>query len=280
MSPARPGSVVPRVNVLGVGVSVLTLQQALEAIDRWVADGGAHYVCVTSVNGVMESQRDEFLRSIHNRADMVTADGMPLVWWSRLMGHRRAERVYGPDLMLGCCQGRRFRHYLYGGAAGVAERLADALTHRFPGLEIVGVESPPFRSLTPSEEGAAIQRINAARPDIVWVGLGAPKQERWMYAHVGRITAPVMIGVGAAFDYHSRVKHQAPGWMQRSGLEWSFRLFAEPRRLWRRYLVNNPLFIVKALQQALGLRVYVLDCDEPDGATDARRAAAYSRRES
>jgi N-acetylglucosaminyldiphosphoundecaprenol N-acetyl-beta-D-mannosaminyltransferase len=208
---------------------------------------------------VMESKRDKQLRRIHNDAGLVTPDGMPLVWLSRLHGHDHAERVYGPDLMLALCEhslSKGYKHYFYGGGEGVHERLAKNLQQRFPGLRVVGGYSPPFRSLTREEDEQVAQSINAADPDIVWIGLSTPKQERWMAEHVGRLTAPVLIGVGAAFDFHSGLKKQAPRWMQRGGLEWLFRLATEPGRLWRRYLVNNPLFVLLVLQQALGLKRY------------------------
>ncbi len=246
-----------RVNVLGVGVSAVNLDLALRKIDEWISCGESHYVCVSGVHGVIESCRDDELRAIHNGAGMVTPDGMPLVWLGRLAGFRQMSRVYGPDLMLAVCERsleRGYRHYLYGGAPGVADKLAARLKARFPGLRIAGAYSPPFRPLTPAEDEAVIARINAVRPDIVWVGISTPKQERWMAAHAGRLNAPVLAGVGAAFDFHAGLKKQAPLWMRRSGLEWLFRLGQEPRRLWRRYLVNNSLFIALMLAQALGRR--------------------------
>lgn len=245
-----------RVNVLGVGVSAITMGDALTHIARWIATSARHYVCVTGVHGVMESHVDPALKEIHNRAGLVTPDGMPLVWLSWLHGHRRVERVYGPDLMLACCEAsvaRGYRHFFYGGDTGVPELLAARLQQRFPGLIIAGTWSPPFRELSAAEEQAMIERIGAARPDIVWVGLSTPKQERWMARYVGRLRAPVLIGVGAAFDMHAGVKKQAPRWMQRSGLEWLFRLSSEPRRLGRRYLVNNPWFLWRLLLQSSGM---------------------------
>jgi N-acetylglucosaminyldiphosphoundecaprenol N-acetyl-beta-D-mannosaminyltransferase len=185
---------------------------------------------------------------------LVTPDGMPLVWLSRLMGFRDVERVYGPDLMLAVCErstARGYRHFFYGGAPGVAEKLVVRLQSRFPGLQVAGIDSPPFRHLTLQEDRAVVEHINTARPDIVWVGIGTPKQERWMAMHVGQLSAPVLIGVGAAFDFHAGLKKQAPRWMQRSGLEWSFRLMTEPRRLGRRYLINIPWFLWSVLLQAL-----------------------------
>jgi N-acetylglucosaminyldiphosphoundecaprenol N-acetyl-beta-D-mannosaminyltransferase len=252
---------VRRVNILGIGVSAIDTRQALETIDQWIASGAQHYICVTGVHGVMESQRDEGLRRIHNEAGLVTPDGMPLVWLSRLSGADHVERVYGPDLMLACCASsvpKHYRHFFYGGPDGVAQKLAERLSDRFPGLLVAGCYTPPFRDLTIQEDREVIARINDAVPHIVWVGMSTPKQERWMHQHCGRITAPVLVGVGAAFDFHAGLKRQAPQWMQRSGLEWSFRLMTEPRRLWRRYLTNNPLFIWRILLQATGVTRYQL----------------------
>ena len=257
-----------RVNVLGVAVSAITMQDALTHIHHWITHGTSCYVCVTGVHGVMESQTDPALREIHNRAGLVTPDGMPLVWLSWAHGHRRVERVYGPDLMLACCEAsiaRGYRHFFYGGASGVPEQLAARLQRRFPGLNVVGTWSPPFRELTPAEETAMLGHLVAARPDIVWVGLSTPKQERWMARYVGRLPGMVLIGVGAAFDMHAGLKRQAPRWMQRSGLEWLFRLAAEPRRLGRRYLINNPWFVWRLLLQSSGMVRHDLDLDTRKG---------------
>jgi N-acetylglucosaminyldiphosphoundecaprenol N-acetyl-beta-D-mannosaminyltransferase len=248
---------IPRANVLGVGVSAVNTAQALQTIDGWIRQHEQHYVCVTGVHGVMESQRDTKLKQIHNQAGLVTPDGMPLVWLSRLKGFQWVERVYGPDLMLAVCRqslARGYRHYFYGGAKGVAEKLVIRLVQQFPELQIAGFWSPPFRPLTSDEDEKLIQEINRTKADIVWVGLSTPKQEYWMYQHLGCISVPVMIGVGAAFDFHAGVKRQAPRWMQRSGLEWLFRLITEPRRLWRRYLRNNPQFLWMILLDALSAK--------------------------
>jgi N-acetylglucosaminyldiphosphoundecaprenol N-acetyl-beta-D-mannosaminyltransferase len=250
------------VNVLGVGVSALTMAQAVSIIEGWVASADQQYVCVTGVHGVMESQDHPELRDIHNRAGLVTPDGMPLVWVSRFKGYSHVERVYGPDLLLACCAAsvvRGYRHFFYGGAQGVPERLAARLQERFPGLIVAGTWSPPFGESTPVEDQATINRINAADADIVWVGLSTPKQERWMARHIGRLSAPVLIGVGAAFDFHAGLKRQAPRVMQRAGLEWLFRMASEPRRLWRRYLRNNPRFVWSVLLQLSGFVRYDLN---------------------
>lgn len=248
-----------RANILGVRVSAINMKQALKILDDWITRRRQRYVCITGVHGVIESQQDKGLRQIHNAAGLVTPDGMPLVWLSRIQGFSHVERVYGPDLMLALCEQsilKGYKHFLYGGAEGVPEKLESNLRQRFPGLQIVGTYSPPFRVLTHEEDEEIVRMINETDPDIVWVGLSTPKQERWMAAHVGRLTAPVLIGVGAAFDFHAGLKRQAPRWMQRNGLEWLFRLITEPKRLWRRYLINNPLFIVLVLRQLLGLRRY------------------------
>lgn len=246
-----------RVNVLGVGVSAVNLASATATIDCWI-DSGAHtYVCITGAHGVIESQKDESLRGIHNAAGMVTPDGMPLVWLSRLRGQRGVDRVYGPDLMADVCEKLRpqqRRHFLYGGGPGVAEKLAGQLKKRFPGIEIAGTYTPPFRPLTEDEDADVVRMINASRADIVWVGLSTPKQEFWMSAHAGRIDAPVMVGVGAAFDFHAGLKEQAPRWIQRSGFEWLFRLVTEPKRLWRRYAEIVPLFLLLVALESIGLR--------------------------
>jgi N-acetylglucosaminyldiphosphoundecaprenol N-acetyl-beta-D-mannosaminyltransferase len=246
-----------RVNVLSVGVSAINMTQALDIIGGWITHRQPNYVCVTGVHGVMESQRDESLRHIHNTAGLVTPDGMPLVWLSRLQGRRHVGRVYGPDLMLELCErsvSKGYRHFLYGGSEEALEQLASNLQQRFPGLQVVGKYSPPFRPLTDEEDNQVVQMINETNPDIVWVGLSTPKQERWMASHMRRLTAPVLLGVGAAFDFHAGLKKQAPQWMQRSGLEWLFRLATEPRRLGPRYLVNNPLFVLLVLKQMLGIK--------------------------
>jgi N-acetylglucosaminyldiphosphoundecaprenol N-acetyl-beta-D-mannosaminyltransferase len=248
---------IPRVDVLGVGISAIDLDMALDEIESWITAGEQHYVCVTGVHGVMESQADAELRRIHNASGLTTPDGMPLVWAGRHAGAKTMRRVYGPDLMLALCERaavRGWRSFFYGGKAGVAELLAERLTTRFAGLRVVGTYSPPFRPLTQAEDAALIERLDQAAPELVWVGLSTPKQERWMAAHVGRIRAPVLLGVGAAFDIHAGTLAQAPVWMQRRGLEWAYRLFREPRRLWRRYVSMIPRFMLAIARRPPRLR--------------------------
>ena len=240
-----------RVDVLGVLVDPLDVASAVDRIAGWIERGEHHYVCVTGVHGVMESQDDPELLAIHNASGMTTTDGMPLVWASRWAGVP-AERVYGPDLMLATLEGgleRKWRSFLYGGAEGVAEALAEQLRQRIPGVDIVGTWCPPFRPLTEAEDAEVVAAINASGADIVWVGLSTPKQERWMAAHVGRVDAAALVGVGAAFDFHAGMVRQAPRWVQRSGFEWLFRLTQDPKRLWRRYVRNNPRFVVRVLRR-------------------------------
>lgn len=255
------GAVVPgkHVNVLGVEVSVLNLELAWQRIAEAIERRRPGYVCVTGVHGVCESLDNPEFRRILNDAFLNTPDGMPLVWLGHLNGFREMDRVYGPDLMELVCErsaGRGWRHFFYGGAPGTAELLRDRLVTRFPGLRVVGCFSPPFRPLNPGEEAELVQQVKEVRPDIFWVGLSTPKQEKFMSAYLHRLDTTLMFGVGAAFDFHAGKVRQAPRWVQRSGFEWFYRLLQEPRRLWRRYLVNNPRFVWNLLLRQFGLRQF------------------------
>jgi len=252
----------PRANVLGVGLSALNLDLAVAAVAEALEQKARGYVCVTGVHGVSEARRDPAFRAILNHSFLNTPDGMPMVWMGRWQGFREMARVYGPDLMLRVCefgQTRGWTHFLYGGAPGVAEELQRRLEQRFPQLKIVGVYTPPFRPLAAAEEQELLRRVGALKPDIFWVGLSTPKQEKFMARYWQTLGATLYFGVGAAFDFHAGRVRQAPRWMQRSGLEWLFRLGCDPGRLWKRYLRNNPLFILRALGQLSGLRSYQLD---------------------
>jgi N-acetylglucosaminyldiphosphoundecaprenol N-acetyl-beta-D-mannosaminyltransferase len=251
----------PRVNVLGVGISAVQLAEAVQIILTWAAERAPRYVCCSNVHSIIESRRDAALRAVHNRAGLVTPDGMPLVWACRSAGFPAVGRVYGPDVLLATCQAgldQGLRHYFYGGGPGVAERLAARLIEKFPELQVAGLYAPPFRPLTAAEDAHIVNQINTAAPHVVWVGLGMPKQERWMADHVGRVRA-VLVGVGAAFDFHAGVKPQAPRWMQQRGLEWAFRLATEPRRLWRRYASTIPTYLILRALQRSGLRRFPID---------------------
>jgi N-acetylglucosaminyldiphosphoundecaprenol N-acetyl-beta-D-mannosaminyltransferase len=251
-----------RVNILGVGATPQDLNSAVTTLDRWRAERRQEYVCVVSVHGLVVAQRDPVIRHALNHCGMATEDGMPLVWWSLLAGFPQARRVCGSDLLNEVCAfgvPRKFRHYFYGASPKVVEQLIDRLQKRHPGLCVAGYRSPPFRPLTAAEDAGDIAAINEAEPDFVWVGLGMPKQEKWMVEHLGKINATALIGVGAAFDFHAGTKPRAPVWMQHAGLEWLFRLLTEPRRLAHRYLIDNTLFIGHMLRQVTRLGMYSLD---------------------
>ena len=253
---------IPRVNVLGIGLSVLNLDSALAAISAALANKIKGYICVTGVHGVMESQGDPALRGILNRAFLNTPDGMPMVWAGKLRGHREMNRVYGPDLMNLVCDWSRqknYTHFFYGGADGVALELKRRLEEKFPGLKVVGTYTPPFRALNADEEAELVRTVAVLKPDMIWVGLSTPKQERFMAQYGPKLEATLMFGVGAAFDFHAGRVRQAPRWMQRSGLEWFFRLCCEPKRLWKRYLKNNPIFLWKFFCQLAGVKKYGLE---------------------
>ncbi len=247
----------PRVNILGVGVSAVSLYQATRLIVDGLAGGARGYVTVTGVHGVTEAQTDPKFRTILNEAWMTTPDGMPLSWIGRSQGFGSMDRVYGPDLMLqvfAATQDGSVRHFFYGGNDGVAEDLKSAMENRFPGVNVCGTLTPPFRPLTDEEEYGLSESVRACRPDLLWIGLSTPKQERFMASHLGKLDVQMMVGVGAAFDFHTGRVSQAPYWMQMAGLEWLYRLCHEPRRLGRRYLVNNPLFIVRMIGQYCGFQ--------------------------
>ncbi len=248
-------------NVLGVEVDALNMKRAIDGIDGLMSSGHQGFISCVAAHSIMECWRDPELRRIFNAGHLATPDGMSLVWLLRLKGYQDVERVYGPDLLLAVCQAsllRGYRHFFFGSEPGVPELLAERLRARFPSLQVGGTYSPPFRPLTEQEDLHIVDQINAAQPDIVWVGISTPKQERWMSEHLGVINAPVLIGVGAAFDFLSGNKRQAPRWIQRSGLEWLFRLLSEPSRLWPRY-ARYPLFALLVLGQLSGFRRYEVD---------------------
>ncbi|MCB9771032.1 MAG: WecB/TagA/CpsF family glycosyltransferase [Candidatus Omnitrophica bacterium] len=232
--------------VLGVRISAVNLKIAARQIEEWIENRTKTYVCVAPVSTVMDCQDDARYRTIVNAAGMVTPDGMPIVWIGRRKAGKIVERTYGPDLMNMFCalsEDKGYKHYFYGGSSATNRLLVEALKRRFPKLAVVGQYAPAFLAIQQKEQESVLKQINNSGADVLWVGLGSPKQDYWMALHREEINVPVMIGAGAAFDFLAGTKAQAPLWMQRSGLEWVFRLCCEPRRLWRRYLVGNMRFI-------------------------------------
>jgi N-acetylglucosaminyldiphosphoundecaprenol N-acetyl-beta-D-mannosaminyltransferase len=227
--------------ILGVRVHVVEMAETIKHLHIWIGDRQSRFVAVTSMHGVAVASRDPAFRRVLNSADLVVADGTPLVWVARIKGHRFRRRVSGCDLVDNFCKdsGGAYRHFFYGGTPGAAERLADTLRDRF-GIVVAGTYTPPFRPLTNHEELELAAIVERASPDVLWVGLSTPKQETWMYQHRHKLKVPLMLGVGAAFDLNSGNVQRAPVWMRDHGLEWLFRLAAEPRRLWKRYLVTIP----------------------------------------
>jgi len=247
--------------VLSVRVDAVQIPEVVARMEEWIARReGCQYIAVTGMHGVAEAQHDGKFKDILNAAGLVVPDGYPLVWLGQKKGFPELRRrVYGPELMAAFCEqtaAKGYRHFWYGGAPGVAEELAGRFAARYPGLVVAGTYGPPFRALTPGEDREVIAKIEQSRADIVWVGLSTPKQERWMFEHRERLRVPVLVGVGAAFDFHTERAAQAPEWMRENGLEWLFRLVKEPRRLWRRYLIYGSEFTVLVMLESLGLRKF------------------------
>jgi N-acetylglucosaminyldiphosphoundecaprenol N-acetyl-beta-D-mannosaminyltransferase len=238
--------------VLGIPVSALSMLETVTLIGGWIARGERHYVCTLDVHALVHSHGAADVRHIYQSASIVTPDGMPLVWLLRRAGHPLAERVCGPDLMPALFAQSQYaghRHFLYGSTESTLQFLKNRLLARFPGAILAGQYSPPFRDLTFLEERDMIRRMNAAKPDIIWVGLGAPKQDRWMAAYRDRLNAPVLIGVGAAFDFMAGTIRRAPRFVQQSGFEWVYRVLQEPGRLSERYLKSNSWFAWLLLEE-------------------------------
>ena len=253
-----------RVPILNLPVSAIRMHDALSAFQGWIENHEPNYVCCVPAHAVMEAYDHPELRKVYTESGLNTPDGMAIVWLLRRVGHKQVERVYGPDLLLAACEyglTQGWRHYFYGGTPKAVEMLVSKLSKRFPDLQVAGVESPPFQTLDEMETDEAVERIQSTAPDIVWVGLGSPKQEQWMHDHVGKLGIPVLVGVGAAFDFLSGAKPQAPRWIQRAGLEWLYRLVSEPRRLWKRYALGYPRFVWLVMMERLGW----LKFDDPGG---------------
>ncbi len=237
--------------LLGVKVSKVSPIKARTQIFQWIKEKQRTYVCVAPVSTLVDAQHDSAYADVINAAGMVTPDGMPVVWLAKAKGCADIERTYGPNLMLSLCQEAGVKHFFYGGTEAVLENLKIKLKQRNPSMDIVGSYAPDFSPHAKVESSAIIDMINASQPDIIWVALGSPKQDFWMSYNRAYLNAPVLMGVGAAFDFLSGTKSQAPRWIQQSGLEWLFRLCCEPKRLWRRYLVGNTLFIFYILKSLL-----------------------------
>ncbi len=237
--------------ILNIGIHAQTFEGAIQTLTGWAFEREGRYVCTCPVYTLMLATENVGVRDAINGADMVTADGMPLVWIQKRRGFQHAERVYGPDIMLALCENtahQGVRHLFLGGESGVAEQLASSLQSRFPALQVAGVLSPSIAE--PIVQPQLLAQIQQTAPDVIWVGLGSPKQDLWMAAYKPVLPA-LMIGVGAAFDFLTGRKRQAPLWVRNSGLEWMFRLFQEPKRLWRRYLVYNPRFVAAIIREEL-----------------------------
>jgi N-acetylglucosaminyldiphosphoundecaprenol N-acetyl-beta-D-mannosaminyltransferase len=249
----------PRANVLGVGIHAVNMDIAVRTIAAAVAERRKGYICATGVHGVMEAQRNSAMLMALANALLVVPDGMPTVWMGHLQGLTGMARVFGPDLMLAVLghplmDGRS--HFLYGGEPGVADALQNTLLRLLPRAHITGTYTPPFRGLNHREHCELLEMVNGFHPDIVWVGLGTPKQEHFMAEYLSRLNTTLMIGVGAAFNFHTGKIKDSPVWMKHCGLQWLHRLYQEPRRLWKRYLVNNPQFIFHAALQLSGIKHY------------------------
>jgi len=239
------------ISLLGVNVSRVNLVLAVDQICTWVRQKQRTYVCVAPVSTLVDARRDPKYMAVVNAAGMVTPDGMPVVWLARMRGCKEIGRSYGPDILLETCnrgQDLGIRHFFYGGTEGTLQKLQQKLRESYPQILIVGSYAPPFKPGVWQEDSKVLDRINGTAADVIWVGLGSPKQDFWMQLHRPLLNAPVIVGAGAAFDFCSGVKPQAPRWIQPLGLEWLFRLCCEPGRLWKRYLIGNSLFLIYVMQ--------------------------------
>jgi N-acetylglucosaminyldiphosphoundecaprenol N-acetyl-beta-D-mannosaminyltransferase len=244
----------PAAHLLGVDVDAIDMDGALRRVAASLKSPNKSYVCVAGVHGVMEARRNPQLLDVYAGSEMTIPDGMPLVWVGRMQGHCAMQRVTGPDLMLEVFRRKEFAHvthFLYGGREGIAEELRDKLTARFPWVKIVGTHTPPFRELSDSEAAEFINTISRLKPDIVWIGISCPKQEVFMARYLPELKTRLMFGVGAAFDYHTGHIRDCANWIKLAGLQWLHRLLQDPRRLWKRYLRNNPAFVWHITRQML-----------------------------
>jgi N-acetylglucosaminyldiphosphoundecaprenol N-acetyl-beta-D-mannosaminyltransferase len=241
-----------KVNILGINIDNINPQQFIEKIEELVSKKECTYVCFSNVHTIVTSQTDTELSKITNQSAIVAPDGMPVVWTAKLLGAKQIEKCSGPDMMeeiFKLSDRKAYSHYFYGGTNDTLLKLKEKLIDKYPNIKIVGMYSPPFRPLTKEEDEMIIRQINEANPDFIWVGLGAPKQEKWMAEHCSLIDRGILLGVGAAFNFYAGTVKRAPKWMQDAGLEWFYRLIKEPKRLWKRYLTTNTLFIYYFIKQ-------------------------------
>jgi len=244
----------PAANVLNVRVDAIDMERALQRVEEMLQRQNKAYICVAGVHGIMEAQKCAALADVYANADMTIPDGMPLVWVGHAQGQTTMQRVTGPDFMLELFRRQSFAattHYLYGGEPGVADRLREVLGRRFPQARILGVRTPPFRDLDPAEQREFLEEIRRLRPDVIWVGISCPKQEIFMRRYLPLLETKIMVGVGAAFDYHTGRIRDSADWVKRAGLQWLHRFIQDPKRLWKRYLLNNPPFVFRILCQLL-----------------------------
>lgn len=262
-TPRQPANMA---NVLGIGVHAVDMEEAVARVRLALELARKGYICLAGVHGIMEARRSAELRSILTNAYLIAPDGMPTVWMGHWQGLSHMQRVFGPDLMLEVIGRKEFlgcKHFFCGGGPGVAEKLRERLLRRFPETSIVGIYTPPFRPMTMDEEIELAAQIRSLKPDIIWIGLSTPKQDRFMARYLPMLETKLMIGVGAAFLYHTGAIQDSPAWVKRAGLQWLHRLAQEPSRLWRRYLLNVPLFLFHAALQLTGLRRYGAESTSP-----------------
>ncbi len=235
-----------KINILGSKINVTNIKDLGDKVEKLILSKKTHYICVSNVHTIITGVKDERFKKITNNASLAVPDGMPLVWIGKHRGYKDMEKCSGPDIMthlFKLSEEKGYTNYFYGGTEDNIKILGNELHAKYPKLKILGMYSPPFRELTKEEDDNIIKKINELKPNILWIGLGAPKQEVWMYQHFEKLSGSVIFGVGAAFNFHSGTLKRAPIWMQKTGLEWLYRLFKEPKRLWKRYLITNSLFI-------------------------------------
>ena len=259
-STSSPLPSAPCLRILGVPVHMVSMQEVLGRMENWIRERrGSHFIAVTSMHGIMESRKHPGFRQILESADLSIPDGRPLVWTAHRRGYPDQELLPGMNLMWAfgeLAAQRGYSHFFYGDTEGVLRQLIERMSERLPGFRVAGAYSPPFRPLTPEEDAEIVGMINQARPDVLWVGLGLPKQERWIFEHRDKLEAPVMVAVGAAFKFVSGAMKRAPLGMQERGLEFIWRFWHEPRRTWHRFFVYGPLFLWRLFLEERGLKKY------------------------